>query len=181
MPLGTASEDFATMAGAGTLVIQRWLPGPVERVWRYLVESELRKQWLAAGEMDLRSGAALELAWRNDGLSVASDPRPTGLPEVQRLQSRVIAVDPPHLLTIAWGGGEVSFALVEQGGRVRLTVTHSGLDAVPARAEIAGGWHMHLDILQARLSGQAAGSFWSGWAGLRDHYARQDLEAGGRA
>jgi uncharacterized protein YndB with AHSA1/START domain len=180
MQSSIADDDFATMTPAGTLVIQRWLPGPTERVWRYLVEGDLRQQWLAAGNLDPRVGAPLELVWRNDDLSVTSDPRPAGFPEVQRLQSRVIAFDPPRLLTIGWGAGEVTFALAEQGGRVRLTVTHSGLSAGPDRTDSAGGWHMHLDSLASRLSGQAAGSFWSGWTRLRDHYEGLGFGAGGR-
>ena len=40
-----------------TLTIARLLPGPIERVWAYLTESDLRRKWLAAGEMDLTLGA----------------------------------------------------------------------------------------------------------------------------
>ncbi|HET7680401.1 MAG TPA: ATPase, partial [Xanthobacteraceae bacterium] len=33
------------------MTIQRVLPGPVvEPVWAYLMEGDLRRQWLAAGE-----------------------------------------------------------------------------------------------------------------------------------
>ena len=42
-----------------TLKIQRLLPGPIERVWAYLTESELRRKWLAAGEMEMKVGATL--------------------------------------------------------------------------------------------------------------------------
>jgi hypothetical protein len=35
---------------------------------------------------------------------------------------------------------------------------------------IAPGWHMHLDILVAELSGAQPPSFWSGWAQLQDVY-----------
>ena len=47
--------DLATLDAHGVLTepatveIRRLLPGPVERVWAYLTESELRRQWLAAG------------------------------------------------------------------------------------------------------------------------------------
>ena len=52
-----------------TLRIQRLLPGPIERVWAYLTESELRRKWLAAGEMEMKVGAPFELVWRNDELT----------------------------------------------------------------------------------------------------------------
>ena len=32
-----------------TLKIQRLLPGPIERIWAYLTDSDLRRKWLAAG------------------------------------------------------------------------------------------------------------------------------------
>jgi uncharacterized protein YndB with AHSA1/START domain len=166
---GTISE-FAEMSGA-TLLIQRWLPGPAERVWRYLTESDLRRKWLAAGDMALRPGAPLELIWRNDGLSDETDPRPEEFPEEQRLESRVVAVDPMRSLTIAWGKGDVTFALQEAGGRVLLTISHRGLDT--RDASIAGGWHMHLDILAALLSAEKPGSFWAGWKKLRAHYEKR--------
>lgn len=163
-------DEFAKMTDRSTLVIQRWLPGPIDRIWNYLTDSELRRKWLAAGEMELAPGASLELVWRNDNLSAASDPRPAGFPEEQRMQSHLIAVDPMRLLTIAWGKGDVTFELKERGDRVLLTLTHRGLDDRGARMMIAAGWHMHLDILLANVSGTEAASFWSGWAKLKDVY-----------
>ncbi len=35
-----------------TLKIKGLLPGPIEGIWAYLTESDLRRQWLASGEMD---------------------------------------------------------------------------------------------------------------------------------
>ena len=47
--------------------------------------------------MTLTPGAEFELIWRNDELSDASDPRPAGFAEEQRMDSRIIAVEPPRL------------------------------------------------------------------------------------
>lgn len=164
------TEDFGTLAEPTTLVIQRWLPGPVERIWKFLTDSKLRQKWLAAGDMDLAPGASMELVWRNDQLSAPSDPRPEGFPEEQRMPSHVIAVDPMRILTIAWGKGDVTFDLKVKGDKVLLTLTHRGLDERGARTMIAAGWHMHLDILRAEASGAKAESFWSGWTQLRQDY-----------
>ncbi|MGL4236299.1 SRPBCC family protein [Tabrizicola sp.] len=163
-------DDFARLTDGSTLVIQRWLPGPVERVWRYLTDSDLRKKWFAAGQMTLDPGAPLELVWRNDSLSDPGDPRPAMFAAEQRMPSRVLAVDPMRSLTIAWGNGTVTFALREQAGRVQMTVTHTGLADQGAQRIIAGGWHMHLDILAAHLSGAPRPSFWSGWSRLQSIY-----------
>lgn len=167
-------DDTARLHGGDTLVISRWLPGPAERIWRYLTDAELRRLWLADGVMVPRAGAPLELIWRNDGLSSPGDPRPEGFAEEQRMTSRVIAFDPPHRLVIAWGAsGEVAFDLLPRGDRVLLRITHSGLGDPAPRSMIAAGWHSHLDILRARLDGGAAPSFWGHWAGLRAEYDRQ--------
>jgi uncharacterized protein YndB with AHSA1/START domain len=50
-----------------TLKIQRLLPGPIERVWAFLTESELRRKWLAAGQMEMKVGARFELLCQSGG------------------------------------------------------------------------------------------------------------------
>jgi uncharacterized protein YndB with AHSA1/START domain len=42
---------YGELTEPATLKIQRLLPGPIERVWAYLTEEELRRKWLAAGKM----------------------------------------------------------------------------------------------------------------------------------
>eukprot|EP01036_Dinobryon_divergens_P049346 gene49346-66123_t len=65
-----------TLADGHTLRLQRRLPGPIERVWSCLAESDLRRQWLASGPMPLQAGASFELVWRNDELSTSPAERP---------------------------------------------------------------------------------------------------------
>lgn len=48
-------NDYGMIIEPGTLRIQRLLPGPIERVWAYLTESDKRATWLAAGAMKLES------------------------------------------------------------------------------------------------------------------------------
>ena len=77
----TASQYNRTpgrLVDASTLVIQRRLPGTPERVWAYLTDSSLRRQWLASGDMPAGKGAAFELVWRNDELSASAEERPDG-------------------------------------------------------------------------------------------------------
>ncbi|MFX8782243.1 SRPBCC domain-containing protein, partial [Acinetobacter baumannii] len=73
------------------------------RIWRYLTDGRLRRQWLAAGEMEMRIGSALELVWRNDELSDQPTTRPAGFAAEMRMESRVTELDPPRRLAIAWG------------------------------------------------------------------------------
>lgn len=85
-------DAYGRLVEPTTLKIERLLPGPIDRVWAYLTQSELRRRWLASGEMRLAPDAPFELVWRNDELS---DPpgrlpgrlfrrRPYGLPHHYR-------------------------------------------------------------------------------------------------
>src|SRR5690606_29161203 len=75
----TTAKEHAVLTEQATLEIQRLLPGPVERVWDYLTRSDLRREWLAAGDMPMAVGAGFELVWRNDELSKYPGARPPGI------------------------------------------------------------------------------------------------------
>src|ERR1700683_1646254 len=108
----TTLDAYGVLIEPATLKIQRLLPGPVERVWAYLTESALRRQWLAAGQMEMKVGAPFELVWLNDELTDPPGQRPPGFSDEHRMQSRIIELDPPRKLAITWGdGSEVSFEL----------------------------------------------------------------------
>ena len=38
---------------------------------------------------------------------------------------------------------------------------------------VGAGWHMHLDILVARVEDRKPDSFWRGWQRLRNEYERR--------
>jgi uncharacterized protein YndB with AHSA1/START domain len=170
--------ETATLSPYGELIdpvsvrIERTLPGPIERVWSYLTESDMRAQWLASGDMKLEPGAPVEFVWRNDELGGGAEHRPEGVPEERRMQCAVVRADPPRLLVIRWGesGSEVTFELEPRGAEVQLTLTHRRL---PDRANLLGvsaGWHAHLELLIARLHGATPPSFWKTWTALRTAY-----------
>ena len=166
-----ALDAYGVLTEPATLTIRRLLPGPVERVWAYLTRSDLRRQWLAAGEMEMTVGAPVELVWRNDELSDPPGQRPPGFPEEHRLQSRITELDPPRRLAITWGNtGGVSFELEPEGDGVLLTVIHRRLPDRPTLLNVSAGWHMHLDILAARVEGRAPEPFWEGWTRLKGEY-----------
>jgi uncharacterized protein YndB with AHSA1/START domain len=167
-------DAYGVLIEPATLKIQRLLPGPIERVWAYLTESELRRQWLAAGQMEMKIGAPVELVWRNDELTNPPGERPPGFSDEHRMQSRIIELDPPRKLTIAWGAsGEVSFELAPEGNEVLLTLIHRRLPDRATMLMIGAGWHMHLDILVARATGKESAPFWDGWSRLRTEYDRR--------
>jgi uncharacterized protein YndB with AHSA1/START domain len=173
----TQAAAFATTYGEviepNVLRIKRLLPGSIDRVWAYLTESDLRRQWLAAGTMEMRSGAPFELVWRNDELENAGQ-RPEGFDEEHRLQSEVTELDPPRKLSYTFGNaGEVTFELERSGDEVLLTLTHRRLPGREMMTKVAAGWHAHLDVLDAKLSGTAPNAFWANWASLKADYEQR--------
>src|SRR3984957_20379002 len=157
-----------------TLKIQRLLPGSIERVWEYLTTSELRRKWLAAGEMEMKVGATFELVWRNDQLTNPPGQRPPGFGDERRMQSRITELEPPRKLAFTWeGSGDVSFELEPKGNEVLLTVIHRRLPDRATKLRVGAGWHMHLDVLVARMTGKEPEPFWDGWSRLRQEYDRR--------
>ena len=166
----TSPSAYATATAANAVRIERLLPGPIERIWAYLTDGELRRKWLASGDMTLAVGAPFELVWRNEELSDPPGQRPEGFDSEHRMQSHVIEVDPPHRLTFTWQNGEVTFALEPRGEQVLLTVSHRGISDRNNMLMIGAGWHTHLDVLAAITHGEAPAPFWDQWASLRAEY-----------
>lgn len=170
----TVLDSFGRLIEPATFRIERLLPGPAERVWSYLTESDLRREWLASGRMDMAEGSAFELVWHNDELTAPPGKRPAGFSEEHRMRSRIIEANPPHRLAFTWGEkGEVSFELRPQGDQVLLIVTHRRITDRAMTLMVGAGWHMHLDILAARLRGTRTEPFWDGWLRLKDEYGRR--------
>jgi len=164
-------DAYGALIEPATLKIERLLPGPIERVWAYLTESDLRRQWLAAGQMELKAGAAFEFVWRNDELTDPPGQRPPGFGDEHRMQSRITEVDPPRKLAITWqGSGNVTFELQPMGNKVLLTVIHRRLPDRATLLKVGAGWHMHLDVLVARANGDEPAPFWDGWNRLQKDY-----------
>ena len=165
---------YGVLTEPATLTIQRLLPGPIERVWAYLTQSDLRRQWLAAGTMELKAGAPFEFVWRNNELTNPPGERPPGFADEHRMQCRITEVDPPRKLSFTWqGSGDVSFELEQKGDRVMLTVTHRRLPDRAIMLRVGPGWHMHLDVLLARMTGAEPEPFWDGWVRLQKEYERR--------
>jgi uncharacterized protein YndB with AHSA1/START domain len=167
-------DAYGVLTEPTTLTIQRLLPGPIERVWAYLTDGELRGKWLADGDMELKAGAPFTFVWRNGTLSDVPSDRPEGFSEEHRMESRIVACEPPRKLVFTWNGSDdVSFELAPAGARVLLTVTHRRLPTRDMLLKVAAGWHQHLDTLAAAVSGTARPAFWEGWVALKDDYDRR--------
>lgn len=167
-------DSFGTLIEPATLKIERLLPGPIERVWAYLTQSELRRRWFAAGEMDMKAGTTFEFVWRNNELTNPAGTPPEGFGSEHRMESRIIALEPPRKLAFTFGqSGDVSFELAEKGKEVLLTVIHRRLPDRATMLKVGPGWHAHLDILVARVRGTTPEPFWDAINRLKKEYERR--------
>jgi uncharacterized protein YndB with AHSA1/START domain len=176
-----AMDEFGVVTEARTLRLQRVLPGPIDRVWAYLTESDKRAKWLARGPMDLHAGGRVELSFRNAELSPHKETPPERYKKYEAgasLRGRVTRCDPPRLLSYTWdedsnSPSEVTFELTPQGSDVLLVLTHRRLGDRTAMLSVAGGWHTHLGILIDHMNGREPRPFWSTYARLEAEYERR--------
>jgi uncharacterized protein YndB with AHSA1/START domain len=165
---------YGTLGEDATLTLERLLPGSIDRVWAFLTESDLRRQWLAAGTMEMRVGAPVELVWRNNELMDNPGQAPEGHGDEHRRTEQITELDPPHRLSITWGEtGGVTFELEPVGDMVRFTLTHRRIPDRSIMLNVSAGWHAHVDVLAARLASEEPPPFWDNWASLKTEYDRR--------
>lgn len=154
----------ATLIKPSTVRLERLLPGPVERVWAYLVESDKRATWLAAGEFDLRVGGKIELLFNNNSLSDEKAPADAG-GGTHRFEGTITELVVNRVLahTWDWGGkpSDVRYELEPRGKDVLLVITHNLPEDIGLLRGVGGGWATHVGILADLLMGAKPRGFWS--------------------
>ena len=177
------AEPYATMLAPATVRIERLLPGSIERVWSYLIDSDKRAKWFAGGPMVLKDGGAVTLSFRNNDLSSGHpNPNSTCTPDgVDMVMHGVITrCEPPHVLAFNWNadksGSEVTFELSQQGPDTKLIVTHQRLASRKQLLGVSAGWHTHIGILIDLLSGDTPRVFWPEHMRLEKIYAERFAE-----
>lgn len=168
-------SDYGVAVASGVVRFERRVPGPIERVWTYLTDSELRGKWFGSGPMEPRVGGKVELLIRHADLSPIKEARPAEIPQDEFASTgRVTQYDPPRLLSFLWGEeenpGEVVFELTPQGDEVLLVLIHRQLANRAEMVDVAGGWHTHLSVLVALLYDRTPGSFWGIWRSVQGVY-----------
>ena len=171
------NDQPARFNGPAELRFVRILPGPIERVWAYLVEPEKRARWFAGGPLEQRPGGKVTLHVRHKNLSPDETP-PEGQKEShdpgRHVSGTVTRCEPPHVLAFTfahYGDSEATFELTPEGPNVRLVLTHRGKgDDLSYMTGFASGWHTHLAHLIAELEGGPHPSFWALHAELFEQY-----------
>ena len=170
-------SDHGIVTEAGAVRFERLLPAPVERVWDYLTDSELRRTWFAGGNMDVRPGGKLSLIFRNSELSRDDEGVPEKFCKYEGLESagEVVRAERPRLLVWNWieedgPPTEVSWELEPRGEQTLMTLTHRRLATRQGMVNVSGGWHLHLDVLEDVLGGRSPRPFWARQAALEQSY-----------
>jgi uncharacterized protein YndB with AHSA1/START domain len=174
-------NDFGEHLEPGTVRFERLLPGPIERVWTYLTDSEKRGTWLAGGMMELWVGGTIELNFHHANLAAAPGPIPEKYKTLEggsTTRGRITRIEPPTLLSYTWVDkpgeeSEVTFELESRDAQVMLTLTHRRLNGRDELIGVSGGWHTHLEILGDLLRGKEPPAFWPLHMAMETEYERR--------
>jgi uncharacterized protein YndB with AHSA1/START domain len=141
---------------ATALRLERTFDAPREDVFDAWTNPEVLRRWWAGGpdwdtpsaEVDLREGGRYRLAMRN----------PEGDVHVVGGEYREIRRPERLVYTWAWEGpnpfpgeSEVAVDFVEDGGRTKVVIEHSGFDSPDHVAPHEHGWNGVLANLEARV------------------------------
>jgi len=174
-------NDYGELLDESTVKFERLLPGPIERVWAYLTESDKRARWLCGGDVETSNGGHVDMHFHN--VSLSSDeysPRPEKykeMPERVSFEGKVERCEPPHLLEHTWEFGNekslVCYELAEQDDKVKLVLTHRRLETKDTVLDVSGGWHTHLNLLVDVLEGRPARPFYKMQLQFESEYAKR--------
>lgn len=159
-----------------TIRLERMLQAPVETVWSYLTQADLRREWFMGGT-DAGADGEFELLIDHDNLSDDDVPYPESYAKMKGVSwsEKVLRFDPPRLLATTFQGGKngtVTYELFGEGERTRLVLTHSGITSGTGAQDFGGGWTSHLAVLEEKLAGRSVRDFWALHARSREAVAK---------
>lgn len=126
-----------------SVVIERELPFPAEKIWRALTQSHLLKEWLMAADFRPVIGHRFDFStdWGD-------------------IDGKVLTADPHKTLSYTWGddalSSVVTWTLTPTARGTHLRMEQSGFRPdQPARYHVGAklGWPLHFDRLEQMLAG----------------------------
>ena len=151
---------------AQELRFERVLAAPVDTVWRYLTDPDLRTRWFMGGELEPQVGGKMHFVFDHDTLSDGDAPMPERYAKNKGKTwfETITVYDPPHRLAYSWDNGDagtVTFTLEPEGeDQTRLVLHHTGLRGPSDAKNFGGGWGSHLAVLEKRIKGERVENFW---------------------
>jgi uncharacterized protein YndB with AHSA1/START domain len=146
------------MNGTKSIVVERLIPHPAEKIWRALTTSELIAEWLMQNDFAPVVGQRFTF-------------RATPLPGWSGVTNCVVlALDAPHRLAYSWGDGTesdsslktvVTWTLVPEGdGATRVRMEHSAFRPEDERGYVGmgSGWPRILERLEQVVAATSAGA-----------------------
>lgn len=181
-PIATINAAPAQAVARGEIRIVRTLPGPIERVWDYLVDGTKRSKWFAGGTIEPVVGGKADFRFCHSEIAPGETPPPEykhvhDAPGVA-MPCVVTRYEPPRALGFTWGGddrgncSEVLFELEPENDRVHLALTHRNLPNRKETTNVGAGWHLHLSVLDSLLSETPQIPFWATHSQLESQYAK---------
>lgn len=154
-----------TLIAPHTIRLERTFDAPIEKVWRYLTEAELRRLWFMAGT-DACPNGEFQLVIDHDNLSDDEVPYPESYASSKgkTWTEQVLKFDPPRLLETTFQGGKggtVTYELTAAGNGTRLVLIHSGFTSDSGAQDFGSGWTSHLAVLAEKLAGRSVADFWA--------------------
>jgi len=136
-----------TTAATRSLVIEKELPHPLEKVWRALTQGSLIKEWLM--DNDFQPVVGHRFSFRSPPM-----PNWNGV-----IDSEVLAVEPNKKLSYRWGAlgleSVVVWTLVATSGGTLVRMEHSGFrpDQEAAYRGANFGWQKFIGNLERVVAG----------------------------
>jgi uncharacterized protein YndB with AHSA1/START domain len=156
-----------------SFVLERVLPAPIELAWDYLTERTRLPLWLAGAVLEAKLGGAIDLDF--DLIQCPGRENMHGT-----MSGFITSFEPPRLLAYSWNEGgasadpasTVTFELIPlDEEETKLILTHTRI----RREELSGiaaGWHVHIDVLEHRISDTDLPHFEISWAALDPEYRK---------
>ncbi len=183
-------NNYGEILESGAMKFERLLPGPIERVWSWLVDGDKRALWLAGGGNFTGPDQTVNFDFDNNSLAETDEhtpPKKSDCEDHETYQLTVTIFEPPHHMKWLWPSANhadsvVDIYLSEEGDKVRLTLIQHGYNGAEEMLGTLGGWHTHLDIMVDKMEGRKPSPFWpvhDAWTEkYREHFAERVKKLG---